>query len=201
MKRGSANGARFRYSNTSIYSIIFLITLIYSTLLSKFTLYYCSLFASVHCELSNDSHVFLAQQAESVGLDEDLPGEPSLEGPLQPEHTMEPPACEIRAPEPETGPVNYPWGFVSSQLLDSKGEEIFYRVKDDRDRKWAKRLEWVVKEHMDRAEDELDQLQGDFEDVLRQCKDARERKYDQQHIAALYKQLETAHRTIRDMRR
>jgi hypothetical protein len=36
-----------------------------------------------------------------------------------------------------------------------------------------------------------------FEAVLRQCKDALERKYDQQHVADLNKQLETAHRTVR----
>ncbi len=48
----------------------------------------------------------------------------------------------------------------------------------------------------------------DFEAVLRpqslvdveECKHARERKYDQEHIADLNKQLETAHRTIRASR-
>ena len=67
--------------------------------------------------------------------------------------------------------MHYPWGFVSSQLMNSKGGEIFYRVNDDRDRKWARRLEWVVKQHLDRAEDELDQRQQEFEAVLRQCKE------------------------------
>ncbi len=90
---------------------------------------------------------------------------------------------------------------LSSQLMHSKGEEIFYRVKDDRDRKWAKLLECVVKQHLDRAEDEMDQLQGDFVALLRQCKDVRERKYDQEIITSHYKQLETARMTIRDLLR
>ena len=84
--------------------------------------------------------------------------------------------------------------------MDSKGEEITYRVDDDRDRIWARRLEWVVDQHLDRAEDELNQLQADFEAVLRQSKEARERKFDQVHIADLYRQLETAHMRLRALR-
>ena len=61
--------------------------------------------------------------------------------------------------------MHYPWGVVSSQLMNAKGEETFYRVDDDRHRKCARRLEWVVKQHLDRAEDELDQIQDDFEQV------------------------------------
>ena len=33
-------------------------------------------------------------------------------------------------------PVHYPWPFVSPQLLNSKGEEIYYPVVDDKDRCW-----------------------------------------------------------------
>ena len=75
--------------------------------------------------------------------------------------------------------VRYSWRFVSTQLKNSKGE-IFYPVRDDRDREWASRLEWVVGEHLHRAEDDLDQLQADFEGVLRQSKEVHFRKYDQQ---------------------
>jgi hypothetical protein len=79
----------------------------------------------------------------------------------------------------------------------SKLDETPERQPCIRDQKWARRL--VVKQHLDRdrAEDELDQLQQDFEAVLRQCRDARERKYDLDDIADLDKQLETANRTIR----
>ncbi len=80
--------------------------------------------------------------------------------------------------------------------MNSKGEEIIYRVEEDRDQIWARRLEWVVDQHLDRAEDEQNQLQHDFEAVLRQCKQARERKYDQTTISYLNKQLDTARRTI-----
>jgi hypothetical protein len=52
-------------------------------------------------------------------------------------------------------------------------------------------LEWVVEQHLDRVEDELNQLQADYEDVLRKSKNARERKFDQEHIVDLYQQLES----------
>ena len=48
---------------------------------------------------------------------------------------------------------------------------------------------WRIKHHLDRAENELGKLQDDFEDVLRQSKDARERNYDQERIVDLYEQL------------
>jgi hypothetical protein len=72
---------------------------------------------------------------------------------------------------------------------------------------WRLKLEWVINQHLDRAaaEHESDQLQDDFEAVLGcpvslAVQDARssvlERKYhdyDQEHIADLHKQRETAH--------
>jgi hypothetical protein len=85
--------------------------------------------------------------------------------------------------------------------MNSKGEEIVYPVEDDRDRIWARRLEWVVDQHLDRAEDEQKQLQRDFEAVLRQSKEARERKYDQKTISYLSGQLDTARETILALRR
>jgi hypothetical protein len=95
-------------------------------------------------------------------------------------------------------PSALPLGSVSSLLMNSKGEEIVYPVEDDRDRIWARRLEWVVDQHLDRAEDEQNQLQRD---VLRQYKQARERKYDQTTISYLSKQLDTARETIWALRR
>jgi hypothetical protein len=65
-------------------------------------------------------------------------------------------------------------------------------------------MEWVVDQHLDtvdRAEDEQNQLQRDFEAVLPQSKQARERKYDQATIYHLSKQLDTARETIRALRR
>ena len=58
----------------------------------------------------------------------------------------------------------------------------------------------MVERHLDRAEDELEELHADYIDVMRQSKEAHERKYDQRHIADLYKQLETANRLLRARR-
>jgi hypothetical protein len=57
-------------------------------------------------------------------------------------------------------------------------------------------MRWVDDQHLDRAEDERNQLQRYFESVLRQSNQARERKYDQAIISYLSKQLDTAHETI-----
>ena len=145
------------------------------------------------------SHVFsgAAGWIRWVGCSPTRCPQPSPDDLLLQEHNLEPTVCENSTSDPGTEPVHYPWAFVSSQVMNSMGEEILYRVNDDSDRKWARRLEWVVKQHLDRAEVELDQLQHDFEAVLRQCKDARERKDDQEHIADLNKQLEASHRTIK----
>ena len=81
--------------------------------------------------------------------------------------------------------MHYPWGSVSSLLINSKGEEIIYPVEDDRDWIWARCLEWVVDQHLDRAEDEQNQLQRYFEAVLHQSKKACEGKYQQKRISYL----------------
>lgn len=73
---------------------------------------------------------------------------------------------------PSRGAVQRPWRFVSSQLMDSKGQDILYQVNSDNERKWARRLEWAVDQHLDRAEDDLEELHADFNDVLRQSKEA-----------------------------
>ena len=117
------------------------------------------------------------------------------------ENIPEPTVHDSSASEPGTNPVHYPLGSVSSLLMNSKGEEIVYPVEDDRDRIWARRLEWVVDQHLDRAEDEQNQPQRDFEAVLRQSKEARERKYDQATISYLRRQLDTARETIWALRR
>jgi hypothetical protein len=113
-------------------------------------------------------------------------------------NNLKPTDCESSASEPGGKPLHYPWGSVSSLHMNSKGKEIIYRVDDDRDWIWARRLKWVVDQHLDRAEDEQSQPQSNFEAFLRlsQSKEARERKYDQEHIAYFDEQLETAHRTI-----
>ena len=96
--------------------------------------------------------------------------------------------------------ANFPWKFACTQLKNSHGE-IFYPVRDDRDRLWARRLEWVVENHLDIAEAEQAQLQADFEEVLRTSETVRFRKYDQQRIEHLENWLEQAHKRLRAERR
>ena len=55
---------------------------------------------------------------------------------------------------------DYPWKFVSPQLLDRNGGEIFYPVEDDRDRWWARKMECAINHHRDLAERDLDGLQA-----------------------------------------
>ena len=99
--------------------------------------------------------------------------------------------------QPEPVYFHYPWKFVSAQLKNAKGDEIFYPVNDNRDREWARRLEWAIEKHRDIAEDDLDRLQTDYEKVLRRSKKAHKRKYDQRHIAELYARLERANQRFR----
>ena len=63
---------------------------------------------------------------------------------VEQENVREPTVSDSSPSGPGTNPVHYPWGSVSSLLMNSKGEEIVYPVEDDRDRIWARRLEWVA---------------------------------------------------------
>ena len=65
---------------------------------------------------------------------------------------------------------DYPWQFVSPQLLDSNGQEILYPVEDDRDRWWARKLDSAVDHHRDLAERDLDGLQAFSLDLVRRVK-------------------------------
>ncbi len=54
---------------------------------------------------------------------------------------------------------DYPWKFVSLQLLNRNGREILYPVEDDRDLWWASKMECVINHHRDLAERDMDCLQ------------------------------------------
>ena len=58
----------------------------------------------------------------------------------------------------------------------------------------------MVESHLDRDEDELEDLHADYIDVLRRSQSASEWQYDKERIADLYKQLETANQLIRARR-
>jgi hypothetical protein len=94
----------------------------------------------------------------------------------------------------------FPCKFVSPQLLNSKGEQIFYPVMDDTDRSWARRLEWAIECHRDLAEADLDGLQAEYERVLRTSRQAVGRRDDRLYIKSLQEQLECAHKRFRNLR-
>ena len=62
---------------------------------------------------------------------------------------------------------DYPWKFVSPQLLDRNGREILYPVEDDRDRWWARKMECAINHHRDLAERDLDGLQAYSLEIVR----------------------------------
>jgi hypothetical protein len=65
----------------------------------------------------------------------------------------------------------------------------------------GRRLEWIVEDHLDRAEADLIRLQADYEEVMQTSNKARFWKYEKQHIAHLEDALEQAHRCLRAERR
>jgi hypothetical protein len=84
-----------------------------------------------------------------------------------------------------------------------KGDEIFIGLpvndSDETlgDRRWAGRLEWVIREHLDRVGDDPDKLQSDYEAVLRKPREVHERKYDQAYISDLTMRLDAANKNPR----
>jgi hypothetical protein len=110
--------------------------------------------------------------------------------------TAEETAAEPGVARRKRAAVHYPWPFVSPQLLNTKGEEIYFPVVDDKDRCWARRLEWAIDHHRDLDEAELNGLQAHFEKVLR-----RSRDHHQLYIKSLQEQLESAHKRLRELRR
>ena len=88
-----------------------------------------------------------------------------------PESTAVHGACRLGSKKRRLVSVeDYPWKFVSPQLLDSKGQEILYPVKDDRDLWWARKFESAVNHHRDLAERDLDGLQAFSLDPVRRVK-------------------------------
>jgi hypothetical protein len=55
----------------------------------------------------------------------------------------------------------------------------------------------MIEEHLDRAEDDLDKLQADYEAVLRRSQEAHERRYDQAYFSDLTKRLDAANKSLR----
>lgn len=66
---------------------------------------------------------------------------------------------------------------------------------------WAMRLEWAIDCHRNIAEDDLEELHADHCAVIRQSKEAHERKYDRHYIADLVKRLEATNKSLRELNR
>jgi hypothetical protein len=92
------------------------------------------------------------------------------------------PACLVHQHSPESPVIHdtldgkkrrlvtvqdYPWMFVSPQLLDRHGQEIFYPVENDRDWWWAGKMEWAFDHHRDLAERDLDDQLADSLDIMK----------------------------------
>ena len=71
---------------------------------------------------------------------------------------------------------DYPWKFVSPQLLDRDGREILYPVEDDRDRWWARKMECAINHHRDLAERDLDGLQAYSLEIVSRVKQKMEKE-------------------------
>jgi hypothetical protein len=83
---------------------------------------------------------------------------------------------------------------------NSKGDETFHPVNDDRDSQWARRLEYAIDRYREIAEDDIEELHADFSAVLRESKEAYERNYDQAYIADLKGKLAAAFKNMRESR-
>ena len=66
---------------------------------------------------------------------------------------------------------HFPWQFVTPQALNSRGEQIFYRVESDQDRMWAWRLERAVDHHRAVRERDLGKLSDMYARDLRELND------------------------------
>jgi len=71
---------------------------------------------------------------------------------------------------------DYPWKFVSPQLLDRNGGEIMYPVEDDRDRWWARKMECAINHHRDLAERDMDGLQAYSLELVRRVQQKMEKE-------------------------
>jgi hypothetical protein len=145
-----------------------------------------NLLAATHQQLEKELSSCAARGASPVVGDDAV---------AEPEPEQDSPGCSVDLETPESlAPVvnyacrlggkkrrfvtvqDYPWKFVSPQLLDYKGTEIMYPVEDDRDRWWARRLEDTVNHHRDLADRDLDGLQAYSLDVVRRVQQKMEKE-------------------------
>ena len=91
---------------------------------------------------------------------------------------------------------HFPWRFVSPQALNASGEPIFYRVDDDRDRKWAWRLERAVDHHIAVRERDLDKLSDMHATEVKELTNGSLLRWRQERIDALEAKIVAMHKTF-----
>ena len=99
--------------------------------------------------------------------------------------------------EPPQPPVHYHSRTFDSRLKTLSGKKIVYPINDDSDRIWAKRMDWVLDQHIEHSKDELRNCEEDFKAVLGRSRSST--ISDQEHIKWLQGQLNTAHKRIRSL--
>ena len=99
---------------------------------------------------------------------------------------------------------HFPWPFVTPQALNARGEQIFYHVDNEQDRKWAWRLERAVEHHRAVRERDLDKLSEVHARELSQWQlsvaDAGLLRWRQQRIEELEARIVAMHRTFHNGR-
>ena len=107
----------------------------------------------VSCDAGLDSPASLADQ------DQDFPDAPVVQEACGQDSPVVRDAHD-RKRRRHVAVQDYPWKFVSPQLLDRNGWEILYPVEDDRDRWSARKMECAINHHRDLGERDLDGLQA-----------------------------------------
>ena len=95
---------------------------------------------------------------------------------------------------------HYPWNFVTPMALNSRGEQIYYRVESDQDRMWAWRMDRAVDHHMAVRERDLGKLSDSHARDLRELKDGGLLRWRQRRIEALESRIVAMHKTFHNGR-
>ena len=124
----------------------------------------------VSCDAELDSPASIAVQ------DQDFPDAPVVQEACGQEDSPVVRDAHDRKRRRHVAVQDYPWKFVSPQLLDRDGREILYPVEDDRDRWWARTMECAINHHRDLAERDLDGLQAYSLELVSRVKQKMEKE-------------------------
>ena len=119
-----------------------------------------------------------------------MPAEDGEEG------SPKPPSSDGRKRTRSRWQVHFPWRFVSPQALNASGDQIVYLVDDDRDRKWAWRLERAVDHHSTVRERDLDKLSDMHATEVKELTNGSLLRWRQERIDALEAKIVAMHKTF-----